>query len=709
MSLNNSEQSKYQGCISLSRRDFLKANAAITGGLISYGLAGKQALAVPSAEGLLLTPTKLGSLESVDGTALIEGAGWYVANAVDDGLEYTFDKGALAGIRFLTADMLLDGEDLAVFDLALREGADGPAFSLRYGLLCQCSARLRFPLSMVDMNRWRIEREGAWLKPQADGQRVNLANVDRLTLKLIRKGPDPVRWCMTPLTATVEDVPVLTDPVLPKGKLIDELGQSATRSWPEKTQGPEEFAQRINSQLKEAPLQKWPDRFSEWGGFKAKRFEATGFFRTEHDGWRWWLVDPAGYAFWSAGVDCVNSSIDAHIKGLEKTLAFKPDPNGPFKAAYGQREAGLNYLAVNFIRALGENWHEKWSQITLSHLRRFGFNTVGNWSEWDVASRAQFPYVRPLNFRPSRVSTIYRDFPDVFDPGFETDAAAYAQQLIDTTEDPALIGYFMMNEPTWGFSSESPAMGMLLNTPNCHTRKALAGFLKQKYSTDAALAAAWKTTATLENVAQGPWTGTLAGKADDDLDAFSEVMVTRFFRTLQEHCRRVDARHLNLGVRYYTTPPTWAMEGMRNFDVFSMNCYQGKIPADTVKRMHDELNLPTIIGEWHFGALDVGLPASGIGRVATQADRGRAYRIYLEDAAANPYCIGTHWFTLYDQSALGRFDGENYNIGFLDICNRPYAPLCDAARKSHEALYDIASGKQSPDANAPEYLPKLFL
>ena len=35
-----------------------------------------------------------------------------------------------------------------------------------------------------------------------------------------------------------------------------------------------------------------------------------------------------------------------------------------------------------------------------------------------------------------------------------------------TRNDPAFIGYFLMNEPTWGFASQTPAEGMLLNTPN---------------------------------------------------------------------------------------------------------------------------------------------------------------------------------------------------------------------------------------------------
>jgi hypothetical protein len=54
--------------------------------------------------------------------------------------------------------------------------------------------------------------------------------------------------------------------------------------------------------------------------------------------------------------------------------------------------------------------------------------------------------------------------------------------------------------------------------------------------------------------------------------------------------------------------------------------------------------------------------------------------------------VGVHYFTSYDQSAIGRFDGENYHIGFLDICHRPYDPLANAARTSHERMYQVAMG-----------------
>ncbi|MCX7682803.1 MAG: hypothetical protein N2508_12715, partial [Anaerolineae bacterium] len=161
--------------------------------------------------------------------------------------------------------------------------------------------------------------------------------------------------------------------------------------------------------------------------------------------------------------------------------------------------------------------------------------------------------------------------------------------------------------------------------------------------------------------------------------------------------------------RYYTVPPWWALRGMRCFDVFSMNCYQERVPAEQTREIAQQLGMPVLVGEWHFGALDVGLPGSGIGHVRDQHARGKAFRVYVENAAALPWCVGVHYFTLYDESALGRFDGENWNIGFFDVCHRPYEPLAQAARATHKRLYQVATGQVMPYNDIPEYLPKLFL
>jgi hypothetical protein len=671
----------------------------------------------------------IGSLKKGSGDTPLEGANWYEALEIGDGIAYHVPRGALAEAKYVTADMLLDGNHMFAFWLAFKEGEDGPETAFRWAGLNQCSFRVRFPLQLLDLNRWGINREGAFLKPRVYGDRVDLSRVDRVYLTVYRKSPKVARWCMTDLLLTKDEPKLITEPILPKGPLLDELGQSTIHDWPTKSKSVEEVTGRIRRQLERAPQRRWPESFSRWGGWKSKKLTpGAGYFRTCKEEGRWWLVDPDGYPFWSIGVDCFGlttaSNLYARLEAaryedLENALTWLPDWDGDFRECFRddvtrrewEPEKGkfINYIVANMIRTFGaEEWLENWATIGFAELRRLRFNTVGNWSNWEEAKKVQFPYVRPMVYRPKRAPFIYRDFPDVFHPEFPQDAEDYARTLESTANDPAFIGYFLMNEPKWGFSKELPAAGMLFVTEECHTRRRLASFLEEKYVTDSALSAAWKTDITFNRVAAGPWTVRLTDEANSDLEEFSVIMADVYFRTLSAACRKADPNHLNLGMRWAGVPPMWAVEGMKSFDVFSMNCYMDKVPRDTTDAIHDLLEMPVIIGEWHFGALDVGLPASGIGHLNDQVDRGKAYRVYLEDAAANSNCIGAHWFSFYDESAIGRHDGENYNIGFLDVCHRPYAELSQAARISHERIYELAAGKLEPYDDTPEYLPKLF-
>jgi hypothetical protein len=698
-----------------TRRGFLRSTTAGIAGVLALDL-GSPARGAGRALPLQLEPSALtGSCARVEGPDLLPGAVWYEAQRENDGLAYRVEPGALAHMRFLTADILADSPELPVFQLRLQEGDSGPVFALTYAVLPHAEARMRMQAEAINQNRWQFLREGAWLKPMAGGSRVDLSKVDRMTLVVLRKSQRPVRWCQTALSATLDEPPRLAAPRLPRGTLLDELGQSTTRDWPGRTRSLDELKSRLAAQLTAAPAHKWPEGFSAWGGFAARREKRDGpggFFRTHHDGARWWLLDPGGHPFWSAGLVSVRVDTTATYDGLERALTWMPPQDGEFKEIYSVRPDGrrsINYLAANFIRTFGAGWYEKWTAIALGELRRLGFNTIANWSDWEIARAARFPYVRPLAWGTRTAPFIYRDFPDVFDPRWAVDAERFGEQLADTRDDPAFIGYFLMNEPTWGFAGETPASGMLFNTPRCATRRALADALARKYRDDRSLSSAWGFETTMAAVREGPWTRTLTPPAEQDLAEFSAVMVETFFGALSASCRRVDPNHLNLGIRYHTIPPEWAVAGMRSFDVFSMNNYAARVRAADMEKIAAMLRMPVMVGEWHFGAHDVGLPASGIGHVPTQEDRGRAYRVYLEDAAAKPWCVGVHYFIMYDQSALGRFDGECYNIGFLDVCNRPYEPLSAAARASHERMYDVATGRVAPFDDAPEYLPRLFL
>ena len=119
-------------------------------------------------------------------------------------------------------------------------------------------------------------------------------------------------------------------------------------------------------------------------------------------------------------------------------------------------------------------------------------------------------------------------------------------------------------------------------------------------------------------------------------------------------------------------------------DVIGINRYRFS-PSDL--RMPDGVDKPLIIGEFHFGALDRGMFHTGLRAAESQQDRANKYESYVRGALRNPYIVGTHWFQYKDQATTGRGDGENYQIGFIDVCDKPYPEIVAKARVIGDDMY----------------------
>jgi hypothetical protein len=114
-----------------------------------------------------------------------------------------------------------------------------------------------------------------------------------------------------------------------------------------------------------------------------------------------------------------------------------------------------------------------------------------------------------------------------------------------------------------------------------------------------------------------------------------------------------------------------------------------------LEQIYQETGRPIIVGEFHFGVPGQGL-AAGLVQVRDQAERGVAYRYFVEQAASFPAFIGSSWFQWVDQPSTGRNDGENYNIGLVDVTDRPYRELIEAMQTTHRRLQAVHSGKLPP-------------
>lgn len=114
-----------------------------------------------------------------------------------------------------------------------------------------------------------------------------------------------------------------------------------------------------------------------------------------------------------------------------------------------------------------------------------------------------------------------------------------------------------------------------------------------------------------------------------------------------------------------------------------------------------------MIGEFHFGSPDMGLIAAGLKSVGSQAERGNAYQYYVEQSASMKSLIGVHYFTLGDEPALGRGDGEAWQIGAVDVCQKPYYEYINGVKEAHRNMYAVANGEKEPYALVPVEIPKM--
>jgi hypothetical protein len=190
------------------------------------------------------------------------------------------------------------------------------------------------------------------------------------------------------------------------------------------------------------------------------------------------------------------------------------------------------------------------------------------------------------------------------------------------------------------------------------------------------------------------------GDTPEKRKALVHAAFTQYLAVVNAAVRRADPNHLNLGIRFGGTPPDDVIALARGFDVYSMNKYRWAPPKEFIDRVYAIQKLPILIGEFHFGVPERGM-APGLVQTMNQQERGVAYSYYVEHAAEHPAIIGTHWYQWIDQPATGRRDGENYNIGWIDVTDRPYPELVAAAKATHAKLDAIHSGNLAATTRKP--------
>ncbi len=607
-------------------------------------------------------------------------------------------------------------------------GAGEPACTVYQRLFPGVRIRAGFPLSVLSGASTFLPPQPGQYKSGVHGRPSGLSSMERVTLTF---SPDDATETIELFGAWVTDTPAF--PVA-GDIMVDEMGQIAGKGWPGKQRDPEALSLALRRERERAHAA-YPDGFSPWGGWLAKRFDATGWFHTHHDGRRWWLVDPDGYAFLSHGM-CYGNRMGIYTmtSGNESLCAWLPEREDPlygqaymaasrdpeFKKRNGEAAGAdrwmFNFARANMMRAFGADWWDAWADLYSARLKSWGVNTlgigVGNYPDertMDFVQRVRIPYVWSLTDFPKPAACVYRDFPDVFSEEYRVLSEAYARQLAPMRDDPLLIGYFLTNEPEWLFQADVCLSERLLASEIPFTSKrVLIGRLRGQYGDIDALNAGWRTSLSSFDDLLKPIlrADLLSEQAMTDLEAFDAELIAAYARVPSDALRAVAPHHLNLGMRYASFRPK-AVSGFRHYDVFSFNCYQ-ETCAEWAEMARDLSGLPLMVGEWHVAAMDRGLLGSGLLQAVGQTDRAKAMQYYLEQGFADPSVVGLHYFELFDQPPLGRFDGATGQSGLVDICNMPY-PECDAALRAFAGrMYPIADGRTPPTETRGALEPKVY-
>ena len=271
--------------------------------------------------------------------------------------------------------------------------------------------------------------------------------------------------------------------------------------------------------------------------------------------------------------------------------------------------------------------------FVIRRLDSWGVNTLGNWTDGDLTKLSRKPYAITVVAKPSGLPYLAGGFYDTLDASFASgmrDAVAAA------------------------FAVSGSALAHAATDPMC------IGFF-------------------IDNELSFP--------ADQ---AYYEP----YFKACKEALTNAAPGKLYLGCRFKSLRNSEALwyAAARWCDVISVNSYvnsvavfgEGSYAAPAFDR-------PVLHSEFHFGTMHRGMFSAGLCPVGDQCERGRSFRRVVEGALRHPLFVGSHWFQYRDQPLVGRGDGENYQIGFVDVCDRPYSQLAASARAVGETMYQTRS------------------
>jgi hypothetical protein len=396
-----------------------------------------------------------------------------------------------------------------------------------------------------------------------------------------------------------------------------------------------------------------------------------------------WLTKPNGERFFSLGVCVVNQGASPE----------KFNSTNPGYAAFQHYENS-----------------NRWAEATLKRLKSWKFTTIGGWSDFGALRQVRNADVVLIPVLAMGM-TAGAPWKDMWDTNIIARMHQLARdQILPMREDPRVLGYYSDNEMGWW---NGILFKMTLEQPpTSGQRQRLLQLLREMY---------YNNWADLLKDFEADGSGSF-----EELDQrgmlylrpgsngirayrrFLGLMAERYYSLVREIIHTYDPRGLVLGDRYQSFYyPELARASGPSLDASSSNLNaawnDGTFPRYFLNTLHALTGKPIIVSEFYMSAQENSTgnknKMSNFPTVTTQKERAAGFHNTLQALARLPYVIGADWFQYYDEPPQGRFDGEDFNFGLVDIHDQPYEALTRAARELDLTALKSRRPPARPDAS----------
>jgi hypothetical protein len=430
--------------------------------------------------------------------------------------------------------------------------------------------------------------------------------------------------------------------------------------------------------------------YDSYGGWKEKKLLKTGFFHTEHDGERWWLVTPEGNAFLSFG-----------INHYHEDWWFQD---------YNQETWLKTFNAENFR---DENWNKGFRKAAFNDMSRLGFNTIGMHTNApsliDIPFQSKTPYLR--EYKPI-VLDHYRNpkpeiYIDIFSESFRKYCEEYAHKTASAyVNDPMLLGYCMADCPIFTDGDlrlyGGTAWIRILRNLGEHApgKQAYLKTIKKRYKTIDDFNHVYETSFESWNklLKAKNWRENNPPKSpieEEDNDAFSLVCVDRYYSVSKEALFKADSNHLFFGDKLNGN--TNCLEKVTEIVskyvdvIYYQNFGTCSNQSALLNNVIPKTKLPFINGDAGFGVSYEMMPNPYGPRASSQKERSEWLLECCKSGFSRPEFIGWHVCGIIDTWKTMPTKKEFQHQGLMSVNGVFYPEMETAVKSISSRMYTLAT------------------